>query len=109
MFTKLCFAPSRYDGLSLKVELRTYGRHFGKWRPFWPWEESGMSLYPKISQRVCPNCVPIFMLVSSKAQNYLNVAHICWASSEVPKLHAFVGYKLYRILEALMAPINLLY
>jgi len=79
MFTKLCFAPSRYDGLSLKVELRTYGRHFGKWRPFWPWEESGMSLYPKISQRVCPNCVPIFMLVSSKAQNYLNVAHICWA------------------------------
>ena len=37
-----------------------------------------MSLYPKCFLRVCSNCVPNFMLVSSKAQNYHNISQICW-------------------------------
>ncbi len=36
-----------------------------------------MSLYPKCFLRVYYNCVPNFMLVSSKAQKCRNISHIC--------------------------------
>ena len=37
-----------------------------KWPLFQAQQESGMPLYPKFSIRVCPNCVPNFMPLSSK-------------------------------------------
>ena len=55
------------------------GGHFEKWPPFWPQEKIRMPLYPKIFLRGCSSSVQKFMLVSSKAQYYQNMSHICRA------------------------------
>ena len=62
---------------SCRQSLVIRSSHFVKWPPFWPKGWSGMSLYQTCFLRVCYNCVPNFMLVSSKAQNYQNIAQIC--------------------------------